>query len=70
MAVALDGTLGTVRLARVDVETGGRLARGLTAAADERRSDRPPNTHIVDSIDQPKFLERLERCFAGKKPGT
>lgn len=70
MAVALDDTVGIRRPARVDVETGGRLARGLTAAADARRSDRLPNTHIVTSIDTAKFLERLERCFAGKKPGT
>jgi len=69
MAVALDDAVSVRRWARVDVETGGRLARGLTAA-DERRSDRPPNAHIVASIDQPKFVERLERCFAGKKSGT
>ena len=64
IAAALDGSVAQTRFMRVDVETGGRLARGLTAAADERRSTRPPNTHVVTSVDMPRFLGLLERTFA------
>jgi len=63
MAAALDGRVVRTRPMRVDVETGGRLARGLTASADERRSTRPPNTHVVTSVDMPRFQLLLERTF-------
>lgn len=49
---------------RVDVETGGRLARGLTVATDETCSDLPANTHVVTSVDMPRFLGMLERTLA------
>ena len=64
MGSALDGSVAQTRWMRVDVETGGRLARGLTAAADEERSTRPPNTHVAISIDLPRFLSMLERALA------
>ncbi|MDR7520779.1 MAG: nucleoside hydrolase [Armatimonadota bacterium] len=63
MAAALaPGTVQT-RPRRVDVETGGRLARGLTACADERRSTRPPNAQVVTAADMPRFQAMLERTF-------
>ncbi|MDR7573697.1 MAG: nucleoside hydrolase, partial [Armatimonadota bacterium] len=63
MAAALDpGTVRT-RPMRVDVETGGRLARGLTASADEKRSTRPPNAQVVTAVDVPRFQAMLERTF-------
>lgn len=63
MAVALDEKIAITRQMRVEVETGGRLARGLTTTVDPRRTDKAPNAQVVTAIDQPKFHELLERCF-------
>ncbi len=66
MAAAIDPSVVKTRRARVDVETGGRLARGLTAVADEARSDRAPNAHIVTTVDVQRFFGMLNRAFANK----
>jgi len=63
MAAALDAGTVQTRPMRVDVETGGRLARGLTACADERRSTRPPNAHVVTSVDTLRFQAMLQQTF-------
>lgn len=38
--------------------------RGPTVATDETCSDLPANTHVVTSVDMPRFLGTLERTFA------
>ncbi len=64
MAVVLDEECATrTRMASVEVETGGRLARGLTQVA-EGRADRRVNTRIVDGVDRRAFLKMLETTFA------
>jgi purine nucleosidase len=64
MAVALDEECATkTRMASVQVETYGRLARGLTHASG-RRAERTENTRIVESVDRKTFFTLLERTFA------
>jgi purine nucleosidase len=64
MAVALDEEYATkTRMASVQVETGGRLARGLTHASG-RRAERTENTRIVEALDRKAFLTLLQRTSA------
>ncbi len=64
MAVVLDEECAMkTRAAYVQVETGGRLARGLTHAAAPRDPQRV-NTRIVEAVDRNTFLALLERTFA------
>jgi purine nucleosidase len=64
VSVVLDDASATkTRMAFVQVETGGRLARGLTHAS-ARREERPENTRIVEAVDRKAFVTLLERTFA------
>jgi len=64
MAVVLDGECTTkTRAASVEVETGGRLARGMTQVA-EGWSDRRWNARIVEGVNRTAFVKMLETTFA------
>lgn len=61
-AIALDPSLGTLRLATVDVELAGTLTRGQTVADWRGMWGRSPNAAIVVDTDPAEFFRRtIER---------
>jgi len=65
MAWALEPE-GAVELAErpVDVETEGRLTRGLTAVDWNRQSGAPDNARILLRYDQARFEARVQAALA------
>jgi purine nucleosidase len=59
LALALDPSLGETRRATVDVELGGRLARGMTVADWRGLWGREPNADVAVAVDAERFLDEL-----------
>lgn len=65
-AVAIDPTIATERLeAYVAVETGGRIARGLTAIDYWHLTGQPPNATVCMNVDAERVRELFLRSFTG-----